>query len=119
MINVKDRIYSSLAEKFENVTDSYPQDWAEMPAIQYVEEENKVSEYTDMEEQMSYVRYRVDIWDKKTTSDYALLVDQAIAGLGLKRIQCMDVEDPSGLKHKQLRYEMIIDVNTQQVYHQS
>ena len=85
--------------------------------IQYMEEDNKVVEYTDMKEQKAYVRYRVDIWHRKSTSSATVAVDTAIAKLGLLRTQCMDVDDPSGRKHKQMRYEMVIDVETGQVYH--
>ncbi|PPK80619.1 hypothetical protein BXY41_106209 [Lacrimispora xylanisolvens] len=117
MINVKDEVYAALCTVTDNVTDFYPRDWEKDLAIQYMEEDNKVMEYTDMKEQKAYCRYRIDIWAKKSTSAAAVAVDQAIAALGLKRIQCMDVEDPSGLKHKQMRYEMVIDVKTKQVYH--
>lgn len=117
MINVKDEVYAALCTVTDNVTDYYPRDWEQDLSIQYMEEDNKVMEYTDMEEQKAYCRYRIDIWARKSTSVAAVAVDQAIATLGLKRIQCMDVEDPSGLKHKQMRYEMIIDVKTKQVYH--
>ena len=117
MINVKDELYKVLCGVTDNVTDYYPRDWEKDLAIQYMEEDNKVVEYTDMEEQKAYVRYRIDIWAKRSTSAAAVAVDKAIAALGLLRTQCMDVEDPSGLKHKQLRYEMVIDVKTGQVYH--
>lgn len=117
MINVKDEVYAALCTVTDNVTDYYPRDWEQDLSIQYMEEDNKVMEYTDKEEQKAYCRYRIDIWARKSTSVAAVAVDQAIAALGLKRIQCMDVEDPSGLKHKQIRYEMIIDVKTKQVYH--
>lgn len=117
MINVKDEVYAALCTITENVTDFYPRDWEQDLAIQYMEEENKVIEYTDMGEQKAYCRYRIDVWSRKSTSASAVAVDKAIAALGLKRIQCMDIEDPSGLKHKQMRYEMVIDVNTKQVYH--
>lgn len=117
MINVKDEVYAALCTVTQNVTDFYPRDWEQDLAIQYMEEDNKVMEYTDMEEQKAYCRYRIDLWARKSTSVVAVAVDQAIAELGLKRIQCMDVEDPSGLKHKQMRYEMVIDVKTKQVYH--
>lgn len=117
MINVKDQVYEALCTVTENVTDYYPRDWEQDLAIQYMEEDNKVVEFTDMEEQKAYCRYRIDIWSRKSTSVAAVMVDAAIAALGLKRIQCMDVEDPSGLKHKQMRYEMVIDVQTEQVYH--
>lgn len=119
MINVKDQIYQALCEKLPevNVTDSYPKGWEELPAVQYMEEENKVFEFTDMKEDKSFCRYRVDIWDTKSTSGAALLVDQAMSGLGLKRTQCMDVDDPNGMKHKLMRYEVIIDVESQMTYH--
>lgn len=117
MINVKDEVYKALCTVTENVTDFYPKDWQQDLAIQFMEEDNKVVEYTDMEEQKAYCRYRIDIWAKKSTSTTAVEVDKVIAALGLKRTQCMDVEDPSGFKHKQLRYEMVIDVKTKQVYH--
>lgn len=118
MINVKDQIYKALSEVLENVTDAYPKDWENLPAVQYMEEENKVFEYTDLKEDKSYCRFRIDIWHNRSTSEAALLVDKAIAKLGLKRTQCMDVDEPGGrLKHKMMRYEMIIDVETEEVYH--
>lgn len=118
MINVKDQVYAALCTVTDNVTDFYPRDWEQDLAVQYMEEDNKVVEYTDMQEQKAYCRYRIDIWARRSTSQTAVQVDTAIAALGLKRIQCMDVEDPSGLKHKQMRYEMVIDVETGRVYHE-
>ena len=67
MKNVKDQVYAALDAVFENVTDQYPKDWAALPAVQYTEEDNKVYERTDKEEK-SYVRYRVDIWNNRSTS---------------------------------------------------
>lgn len=117
MVNVKDEVYKALCTVSDNVSDCYPRSWEQDVAIQYMEEDNKVVEYTDGEEQKAYVRYRIDIWARKSTSAIAVQVDKAIAALGLKRTQCMDVEDPGGMKHKQMRYEMVIDVNTLAVYH--
>lgn len=71
MINVKDQVYAALLEMLNNVSDSYPKDWAVLPAVQYMEEDNKVYEFTDKEEK-SFCRYRVDIWDNKSTSRAAL-----------------------------------------------
>ena len=82
MINVKDEVYAALLSVTDNVTDSYPKDWEKDLAIQYMEEDNKVVEYTDMKEQKAYVRYRVDIWHRKSTSSAAVAVDAAIAKLG-------------------------------------
>lgn len=117
MINVKDEVYAALLTVTDNVTDYYPRDWEKDTSIQYMEEDNSVADNTSSGESKSYVRYRIDIWSNKNTSLTAVAVDAAIAPLGLKRIQCMDVEDPSGMKHKQMRYEGIIDVNNRRVYH--
>ena len=62
MINVKDIVYKGLSQKNKNVSDAYPQNWADLPAVQYVEEENKVADFTDDKEQSSFIRYRIDIW---------------------------------------------------------
>ena len=119
MINVKDQVYAALRKKLGEeieITDSYPKTWSSLPAVQYVEEENRVWEHTDGKEQKAYCRYRIDIWHNASTSAIALQVDDAIAALGLQRTGCGDVDDPSGLKHKMMRYERIIDVHTEQVY---
>lgn len=115
MKNVKDCVYGALEAEFGGVTDQYPQNWANLPAVQYVEEDNKVYERTDKEEK-SYVRYRVDIWHNRSTSEAALKVDKALSALGLVRILCQDTPDPSGLKHKMMRYEAIIDMESDEVY---
>lgn len=116
MINVKDQVYNAIKDITENVSDSCPADWAKLPAIQYVEEDNHVHEWCDGAESKSYLRYKIDIWHNRSTSGTTLDVDKAISKLGLKRIACQDVADPSGLKHKILRYEGIIDVNNECMY---
>lgn len=116
MINVKDQVYDAIKGITENVSDGYPKDWAALPAIQYTEEDNSVREFADGEEQKAHLLYRIDIWHNSSTSKAALDIDKAIAPLGLRRIACGDVADPSGLKHKVMRYEGIIDVKTEIVY---
>lgn len=115
MINVKDQVYEVLEKICPNTSDSYPQSDVELPAVMYVEEENNVYEYTNQEEK-SYVRYKIDIWNNKSTSETALEIDKEISKLGLRRTTCQDVPDPSGLKHKVMRYEGIIDVFTEEMY---
>lgn len=115
MINVKDQIYQKLQGICDNVSDIYPQATSTFPAIQYTEEANNVYMKTDKEE-LSMLRYRIDIWNTGSTSQLALAVDEAISELGLVRTQCMDVADPRGLRQKQMRYEGIIDVGSQMVY---
>lgn len=115
MINVKDQVYEALLHVNSNVMDSYPVEWVTFPAIIYCEEDNRVTEWTDDKEDKSYLRYRVEIWDKKSTSLTAIAVDREMAKLGLKRILCQDDNAPD-YKHKIMRYEGIIDVETEIVY---
>lgn len=116
MKNVKDQIFTALNAVFKNVSDQYPKDWAEFPAVQYTEEDNKVYEHTTEGEMKSYVRYRVDIWHNRSTSQPALDVDKSLSALGLVRTACQDTPDPSGFKHKLMRYEAIIDMENDNVY---
>lgn len=117
MKNIKDKVFSALEEKFKNVTSSYPSDWKKLPAIQLTEEENKVHEKTNEKEEKAYVRYRIDIWNNCSTSPAALEVDKTICKkIGLIRTGCTDTPDPSGMEHKVMRYEGIIDMDSDMVY---
>lgn len=116
MINVKDQVYDAIKGITENVSDGYPKDWGKLPAIQYTEEDNSVVEWVDGKESKAHLLYKVDIWNNDSTSLVALEVDKAISALGLRRCACGDVADPSGMKHKVMRYEGIIDVDNQMVY---
>lgn len=116
MINVKDQVYAKLVSVCENTSDVYPQTWEKLPSIQYTEEANNCYTKTDGKEQYSTLRYRVDIWNNGSTSQMAIDVDAALSELGLVRTMCQDVSDPSGLRHKQMRFEGVIDNETELVY---
>lgn len=118
MKNVKDKVYAKLCEICNNVSDIYPGDWENLPAIQYIEETNTVFSKTDEKEQMSLLRYRIDIWDKGSTTAMSVKVDEALSSLGLVRTMCQDAEDPSRRRHKVMRYEGIMDIETEVVYWQ-
>lgn len=116
MINVKDQVYGAIEDIAENVGDQYPSNFANLPAIQYTEEDNSVYEWCDGKESKAHLQYRVDIWHNQSTSEATLEVDKKLSALGLRRTMCMDVPDPGQLKHKQMRYEGIIDVEDETVY---
>ncbi len=130
MKNIKDQVYSALCRAFgeEYITDQYPSNWVNLPAVQYTEEDNHSYERTSEGETKSYVRYRIDIWDNRSTSEAAIKVEQAIGSpiegarmegvepFGLSRTGCQDAPDPSGLKHKVMRYEGIIDLESDYIY---
>lgn len=111
MINIKDQIFEALETVLQNVSDVYPRDWGELPAVQFVEEQNSVSEWTDDHETMSYLRYRVEVWHNKSTSSVALQIDDVFSSFGFRRTHCSDENDPSGLKHKVMRFEAYADIS--------
>lgn len=116
MKNVKDIVYGAISGVVENTTDSYPSNFENLPAVQYIEDENSVYERTGNKEDKAYVSYIVDIWDRKSTSQTTLEIDKAISAIGLVRTSCKDVPEQGGLKHKHMVYEGIIDMDSEIVY---
>lgn len=116
MVNVKDQVYAAIKDITLNVSDGYPKEMAVLPAIQYTEEDNSVAEWVDGRESKSHLLYRIDIWNNKSTSQTAMDVDAGLSALGLRRRQCNDVDDVTGLKHKIMRYEGILDLDNELVY---
>ena len=116
MINIKPVIFKELQKVADNVTDTYPSDWEHFPVVIFLEEQNKPGEWYDEKEHKSNIRYKVDIFDKDSTSSLAVEIDKIFASLGLRRTDCQDVPDPSHLRHKLMRFEGIVDLNSQLVY---
>lgn len=116
MINIKPIVKKELDKVSTNVNDTYPSNWTTFPVVQYVEEENKTHTKTDNEEQLAYVRYKIDIWHNRSTSDTAVAVDEILSALGLIRTQSLDVPEPSQLKHKVMRFEAIVNVKEMSIY---
>ncbi len=116
MINIKPVIYKELQKVADNVTDTYPDDWENVPVVIFLEEQNKPGEWFDDQEKKSHIRYKVDIFDKDSTNDLAVKINEIFASLGLRRTDCQDVPDPSHLRHKLMRFEGIVDLNSQLVY---
>lgn len=119
MINIKAIIKTALDSVCDNVCDGYPSDWEQFPIISIEEEYNVPHTITDDTEQISTIRYRIDVWNmNESASDLAIKAEQALFNLGLVRSFGADApEHRPGLKHKILRFEGDIDVNTLHVYH--
>jgi hypothetical protein len=118
MVNIKGLI----SEKLEgiapegDVSDSFPDDWSKETQIQYTEEENKAQDMSGTKVITSYVRYRIDIWNSKSTSTLAQSVDDRLNGeLGLVRTGCNDSNEVQR-KHKIMRYEGIVDEATGKIF---
>lgn len=116
MINIKPVIYKELQKVADNVTDTYPDDWGNFPVVIFLEEQNKPGEWFDDAERKSNIRYKVDIFDKDSTSNLAVEINKIFASLGLRRTDCQDVPDPSHLRHKLMRFEGIVDLDSELVY---
>ena len=116
MINIKPVIYKELQKVADNVTDTYPDDWENFPVVIFLEEQNKPGDWYDEKERKSNIRYKVDIFDKDSTSNLAVEIDKIFASLGLRRTDCQDIPDPSHLRHKLMRFEGIVDPDSQLVY---
>lgn len=119
MINVKDKLVNELEKVVSNVSDTYPQSFQTMPAVSYCEEDNRVHEETDEGEASSLIRFRIDIWDNVSTSPTAVKIDEVISKFGFKRIACSDIGEPTGMKHKLMRYEAVIDTDQSAIYHKN
>ena len=116
MINIKRLVMEELEKICPDATDSFPDDFTSETQIQYTEEENKAQDVSGNKVITSYVRYRIDIWNQKSTSDLACAVDEKMNGvLGLMRIGCSDNNKP-GRKHKIMRYEGVITEKDKKVF---
>lgn len=121
MVNVKEKVYRAIKDILNDVTDSWPQDWADSGRIIYTEEENKSYERSGAKTLKSYCRYRIDILMNESTSVIAGMVDAALAcdsenhGLGMTRTMCTD-DNNGSKKHKIMRYECIVDETNERIY---
>jgi|GEM_PF-2130864 len=121
MISLKDLIGSEL-EKIEGLNDSittgYPQQWSKFPIVVYQEETNQPHTITDNEEQLTTIGYKIDIWTKKTsTTSFSLEIDKVMTGLGFRRTNAVDQDEPNGLRHKVMRYRAVVSTDEKYIYH--
>lgn len=101
MINIKEVIDEELRELFDNVNTSDPIDWTVFPVIQY-----RVVEEYDMEK--TYMRYEINIWNRKSTVDIASEINKLFVNLGFERISCIEDLSDSKFKHKIISFESFI-----------
>ncbi len=97
------------------VSDTYPADWSKLPHISFYEIGNH-GHLALRANPLSEISIQIDIWCKGSTGALAALVDEKMRGLGLRRQFAADVPDPSGVKHKTMRYRGIVDARNNLVY---
>lgn len=116
MINKKEEIYNKLLQVCKNTSDTYPQDWVNYPSVQFLEEENTPQEVVDKKEMQSYLRYKIDIWSKESTSNLAIAINDVFFNMGMFRTTSVDFAEPNGLKHKVMKFEGILDIQSDIVH---
>lgn len=114
-IEGKQRVANALATiEGVTVTASYNTAMKQLPSILYAEVVN--TKANEGKEKRTNLAYSIDIYSKSSTTTIASKVDELISALGLKRGQCLDLDDPSGLRHKSMKYSGVYDYNTNRIY---
>ena len=58
----------------------------------------------------------IDVWHNKATDTLADSVDDKMTGLGFRRSFAADLNDPSGLNRKTMRYRGVLDTRSMRVH---
>lgn len=109
---------SQVAKKLDtipnvNVSGSNKEGMKSIPCIVYKEMDNKPKGPT---KRLQEVVYSIDIYNNASTSKLADSVDDKMVELGLVRTTCIDMDDPSGYRHKHMKFRGVIDIMTELVY---
>lgn len=109
MYDIKPDVLKQL-EQIEGVTvsDAHPKDWAKLPHISFNEGSN-TDPLRIQKGPLSAITIQVDIWHTKSTGALAVEVDTHMNHIGLRREFAADLSDPSGIKHKTMRYRGVVD----------
>lgn len=96
------------------VTGNYNVGMKSLPCIIYAELVNtKASKGPELRTNLAY---SIDIYSETSTTTLASKVDEKMANLGFKRGQCIDLDDPSGLRHKNMKYTGVYDWMSNRIY---
>lgn len=119
MYDAKPEIHALLSS-IEGVTvsDAYPQDFAVLPCISFYEIAN-VDPLRTHDSPLSDISIQIDIWHNRSTGEIASTVDEKMNSVGFRRAFATDVPDPSGIKHKTMRYRGIVDTRNGFIYQRS
>lgn len=116
MYDAKPEIYSLLSS-IPGVTasDQFPAGPSQTPHVTFKEADN--SNYRKMRvEVQTEIIILIDVWHTKSTGAIAAAVDEKMASIGFVRQLAADLNDPSGMKRKTMRYRGIVDKRTNLVH---
>ena len=97
------------------VSDEYPKDFTKLPHISFYEAAN--SDYLQLANgPLSDISIQIDIWHNRSTGSIAQQVEEKMKSIGFRREFQSDVPDPSGIKHKTMRFRGVVDERTNLVH---
>lgn len=99
----------------DNVSDSYPDSFESLPYISFYELNND-DVYKISEELYTEIVIQIDIWHNRSAGALARQVNDVMNSIGLKRDFARDIQDPSGIKHKTMRFKAKINNRTKIMY---
>lgn len=115
MYDAKSQVAKKLAEiSGVNVAASHEMGMKSIPCIIYSEADNRP--VSRASERLVDAVYKIDVYSNTSTTSIVNSVITKMDSLGLIRDFCQDLDDPSGLRHKTMRFKGIIDTQTEIVY---
>lgn len=97
------------------VSDQFPASTEKTPHITFKEADN--SNYLNMRTELqSEIIILVDVWHTRSTGSIAQEVNDKLASIGFLRQFAADLNDPSGMKRKTMRFRGVVDKRTNLVH---
>jgi hypothetical protein len=119
VINIKPLILTTLKTipDIAQVSKSWPEDFAKVPAVTYKIEDNSVHTRVDGKEVLSNIIFQIDVWTKGSSEGSAICskVDELFTSMGFERDFYTDIEDGK-LNHSIMRFKGIVDIDMKYVY---
>ncbi len=97
------------------VSDQFPASPEKTPHITFKEADN--SNYRSMSTELqSEIIILIDVWHTRSTGSISQEVNDKMASIGFLRQFSADLNDPSGMKRKTMRFRGIVDKRTKLVH---
>ena len=106
-----------LLDTIDGVTssDQFPAGPGATPHITFAEANNK-NHHAMRQEIQSEIIITIDVWHTKSTGAIAAQVNDLMASIGFTRQFQADLNDPTGIKRKTMRFRGVVDKRTKLVH---
>lgn len=116
MFDIKPIVNKLLSEiNGVTVSDTYPKDFNKLPHVSFYEIANGEG-VAAIPGRLTETNIQVDIWHNRSTGALAKEVNEKMNSIGLRRAFAGDIPDPSGIKHKTMRFHGVVDSKTLLIY---